>query len=119
MWTVLVRLVEFAAGVGFVMLTGAGVIGYALSYVGGLAASHLFMLAVSVRRGYLRPEFDLALIIGLAAAEVVLYLLPLARASALALIAEGMAVAAVAGTATLLIYFSRGLPSLPAGPAFE
>lgn len=117
MWTVLVRLAAFAVGVGVVMLTGAGVIGYALSYIGGLAASHLFMLVVCVRRGYLRPGFDLALIAALAGAGTALYLLPLARASVIGLVAEAAVVVLVAAGAGLLVYFRRGLPSLPAEPA--
>jgi O-antigen/teichoic acid export membrane protein len=116
-WTVLVRLAAFLVGVGIVMLTGAGVPGYALSYVGGLAASHLFMLTVDVRRGYLRPGFDLLLIALLGVGGLALYLLPLTRTTTPGLLGEGVVIALAAGTAMLLLYRRRGLPSLPAEPA--
>jgi len=117
--TVLVRLAAFAAAVGVVYLTGAGVAGYALSYVAGLAASHLFMLGVCVRRGYLRPGFDLLLTGMLVGAGLLVNALPLRRASTGGLVAEGFTVAALAGVAILLVYLRRGLPSLPAEPAPE
>jgi O-antigen/teichoic acid export membrane protein len=116
-WTVLVRLAAFALGVGIVLLSGAGILGYALSYVGGLAASHLFMLVVCVCRGYLRPGLDLVLIAGLAGAGVAIHLLPLAKAGTLGLIIEGLVIAVLAAGAGLLVYMRRGLPSLPATPS--
>ena len=118
-WTVLVRLAAFAIGTTVVMLTGAGVAGYALSYVGGLVASHLFMLAVCVRRGYLRPGLDLAFIAVLAVAGVAVYLAPLSRATKPGLVVEGAAVTLVAATAMLLVYRRRGLPSLSVEAAPE
>ena len=116
-WTVLVRLAAFAIGVLVVFFVGAGIAGYALSYVAGLGAGHLFMLAVCVRRGHLRPGFDLAMVAALAAAGTGIYALPLAAANTLGLVGEGIAVALVAGAAVLLVYRRRGLPSLPAEPA--
>ena len=118
-WTVLVRLAAFSAGASVVMLTGAGVAGYALSYVGGLAASHLFMLAACVRRGYLRAGLDLLLVAAVAVVGTPVYLLSFARVNVLGLLAEGTVVAAGAVAAMLVIYLRRGLPSLPAEPAPE
>lgn len=118
-WTVLVRMAAFAVAVGIVYLTGAGIAGYALSYVAGLAASHLFMLGTCVRRGYLRPGIDLLLIAALVGTATLVHLLPLERTSAIALVAQGGVVAAVAGAAMLLVYWRRGFPSLPAEPAPE
>ena len=116
-WTVLVRLAAFFGGALLVFAAGAGVAGYALAYVGGLAASHLFMLTTCVRRGYLRPGFDLLMVAALAGAGSLVYHLPLTRTGTIVLLAEGVAVAAVAGVATLIIFWRRGLPSLSAEPA--
>jgi O-antigen/teichoic acid export membrane protein len=118
-WTVLVRLAAFAVAVGIVYLTGAGIAGYALSYVAGLAASHLFMLGTCVRRGYLRPGVDLLLVAALVGTATLVHLLPLERTGAVALVAQGAVVAVVAGAAMMLVYWRRGFPSLPAEPAPE
>lgn len=116
-WAVLVRLAAFGVAVGVVYLAGAGIAGYALAYVAGLAASHLFMLGTCVRRGYLRPGLDLLLVAALAGAGMLIHLLPFRVAGPVGLVAQGAAVAAVAGAAVLLVYWRRGLPSLPAEPA--
>lgn len=113
-WTVLIRMAAFAIGVGFVILTGSGIPGYALSYVGGLAASHLFMLIVCVQRGYVRPNLDLMLIVGLAATGLAFYLMRLIHFSMFELIGEGAVIALLACAAVFLIYQRRGLPSLSA-----
>lgn len=115
-WTVLVRLAAFAVGVAVVLLTGAGIPGYALSYVGGLAASHLFMLVVCVRKGYLRAGLDLLLTIGLVLVGAALYFIPLTQFTSRMLLGEGTAVALGAAGTILFIYYWRGLPSMPAEP---
>ncbi|MEH3158313.1 MAG: oligosaccharide flippase family protein [Sphingomonas taxi] len=118
-WTVIVRLAAFGAAVLAVHLLGAGVAGYALAYVVGLAASHMFMLLTCVRRGYLRPGLDLLFALVLAGAAAAIYFMPLPQMSALALIAQAAAVAGVGSIAMLAVYVRRGLPSLPAEPARE
>ena len=75
------------------------------------------MLAVDVRRGYLRPGIDLLLTTGLVAGAVLVNLAPLAHATTIGLVAEAVAVAVLSGLALLAIHRRRGLPSLPADPA--
>ncbi|WP_174279701.1 oligosaccharide flippase family protein [Sphingomonas bacterium] len=117
-WVVLVRLAAFAIGVAVVYAIGAGATGFAFAYVLGLAVGHLYMLAVCVRRGYLRPRLDLLMTAALVVAVVAIDRLPVASGIG-PLIAWGAAIG-VAGTAALFAVFRwRGLPSLSAEPAPE
>lgn len=118
-WAVIVRLAAFGAAVLAVHLLGGGVAGYALAYVVGLAASHMFMLLTCVRRGYLRARLDMLFTVVLAGAACAVYAMPLPQGGALMLIAQGVAVAGVGGAAMLVVYLRHGLPSLPAEPARE
>lgn len=116
-WTVVVRLAAFAAAVLIVQAMGAGMLGYALSYVVGLAASYSFMLIVDIRRGYLRPGFDFLLTSMVIGGAIVIYLVPLPGTGAIELVGQGMMVALIGGATLFAIYLRRGLPSLPAEPA--
>lgn len=116
-WTVIVRLVAFVISVFVVHNTGGGIAGYALSYVIGLAGSHLFMLIICVRRGNLRPNLDLFLSIILISTATIIYKLPLPNANKYFLIFQALAFSSVGGVAMLIVYLKRGLPSLPAEPA--
>lgn len=116
-WTVLVRLAAFSVAVAVVYATGAGVAGYALSFVVGLAASHLFMLATCVRRGYLRPGFDLMMIALLAGAGLLVHYLPTPRMGIAGFLMQGAIIGVVAVAALIAVYLRRGMPSLPAEPA--
>lgn len=116
-WPVVIRLTAFAVAALAAAALGAGIPGYAASYVIGSAASHQFMLAVGVRRGYLRPGTDLLLTVGLAAAAVAIYFAPLPTAGVTAIVTQGIAVGVAATLALLVVYIRRGLPSLPAEPA--
>jgi len=118
-WTVIVRLVAFAGAVFAVHLLGIGVAGYALAYVVALACSHMFMLVTCVRRGYLRPGFDILLTAMLIAAAGVIYVIPLPQTGAVSLVAQAVVVAGVGGAAMFAVYVRRGLPSLPVEPAPE
>jgi O-antigen/teichoic acid export membrane protein len=118
-WTVLVRLAAFGAAVLAVRALDGGMLGYALSYVIGLAASYTFMLIVDVRRGYLRLGLDILLTTGLVAAALGIYFLPLPQANVVELVVQGAVVAVVGGVAVLIVYLRRGLPSLSAEPVPE
>lgn len=116
-WAVVVRLAAFGAAALGVLAFGGGAASYALAVVFGAAVSHLFMLIVCARRGYLGVRTDLIITPALIAAAVAFHFLRLPRASALAVIAEGAVVGVAAVAATIAIYLRRGLPSLPAEPA--
>lgn len=116
-WTVIIRLIAFGIAVGVVHLTRAGVVGYALSYAVGLAASYGFMVVTCARRGYIRPGFDIGLTMVLAVAAIGIYALPIPQVGKLGLVLQAAIVAVVAGVAMLTVYVRRGLPSLPAEPA--
>lgn len=118
-WTVVARLAAFALGALVVVLTTGGVAAYALCYVGGLAASHLFMLAVCVRRGYLRPGLDLLLIAALAAGGALIYRLPFGYLHVLGLLASGAIIGIGATGLICLVFLRRGLPSMPVEAAPE
>ena len=118
-WTVLVRLAAFSIAILFVHFTGAGVASYALSYVVGLTASYGFMVVACVRRGYIRPGFDIMLTAALAVMATAIYALPLAHGSTIELLIQATIVSVISAVALLFVYLRRGLPSLPAEPAKE
>ncbi|WP_375427119.1 oligosaccharide flippase family protein [uncultured Sphingomonas sp.] len=116
-WAVVVKLVAFVIAAAVVVALGGDAFSYTLAVAFGAVVGHLFMLSVCVRRGYLRAGLDLLLMSGLILAAALLYFAPLPRTSTLALLAEGATVVILAGTAMMLVFRRRGLPSLPAEPA--
>jgi O-antigen/teichoic acid export membrane protein len=107
---VVVRLFAFAILVS--SLRDGGVYGYALSYVGALFFSYIFMLIVCVRRRYLSMTSDLAIAFPIAAVVMGSYLWPMAMPSWTSGLYMGAVIAVSGGLLIGFIYRAHGLPSL-------
>lgn len=116
-WATVVKLGAFVAAAALVLLLRGNAFSYALAVASAGVMGHLYMLWVCVRRGYLRAGPDLLFMAGLIAASAFLYFLPTPPASTAALAIVAGAVTATATAAVGLVYWRRGLPSLPAEPA--
>ena len=116
-WATVVKLAGFLVAAALVLVLHGNAFSYTLAVVSGTLMGQLYMLWVCTRLGYVRPGPDLAFTAALIAAAVGLYLLPPPPAHGARLVAEAAAIAAASAAAFALIWWRRGLPSLPADPA--
>ena len=106
---VVVRLAAF--GLMVLLSRSAGADGYALSYVGALLASYLFMLMVCVKRSYLSAAPDLFIATPLTAVVAASYLWPMPLMLPVYALYIGAALGGIGLLAMGFIFRVHGFPS--------